>query len=239
MKHLLSLFFICYFLFGFSQTVKSDLIYKINQPITKTDKPCPLLILLHGYGSNEDDLFSMGKLLDSRFTTISLRAPNAIKDDGYCWYSLEFLADKKFKYNYKQALESRLKILSFISNACKVYKLDSNNVFVLGFSQGAIMGYDLALAAPQKIKGLLALSGRMMEESKNLKTDWTIAARTNYFIAHGNSDNVILKTESDSAVKFLKSKQLKKITFTTYEMSHTISNEELTDIKKWLTAGVK
>ena len=72
------------------------------------------------------------------------------------FYNLEFLPEQKFKYDYNQAKESRTKILAFISNACKTYKLDSNNVFVMGFSQGAIMGYDLALAAPKKIKGVLA-----------------------------------------------------------------------------------
>jgi len=238
MRRILILFLTSIYLFSFSQTIKTDLVFKINEPTKKTGKPAPLLIFLHGYGSNEDDLFDIAKGLDQRFMFISLRAPNALPDAGFCWYPLEFLPDQKFKYDYAKAKESRIKILSFISNACKAYKLDSNNVFVMGFSQGAIMGYDLALAAPKKIKGVLALSGRMMSESKNLKTDWAKAASTKYFIAHGNSDNVIKISEADSAVSFLKGKKIKDVKYNNYEMSHTINGKELNDIKTWLKKAI-
>lgn len=238
MKKILILFFSCIYFFSFSQTIKTDLVYKLNEPTKKTDKPAPLLLFLHGYGSNEDDLFAIAKSLDARFMFISLRAPNVIPEGGFCWYPLEFLPDQKFKYDYAKAKESRVKVLSFISNACKTYNLDSNNVFVMGFSQGAIMGYDLALAAPKKIRGVLALSGRMMEESKNLKTDWAKAAKTKYFIAHGNSDNVIKIAEADSAVKFLKSKKITDVKYTNYEMPHSINGKELNDIKSWLKKAI-
>jgi phospholipase/carboxylesterase len=238
MRKFLVLFLISVYCFSFSQTIKTDLVYKLNEPTKKTDKPAPLLIFLHGYGSNEDDLFAIAKGLDARFMFISLRAPNVIPEGGFCWYPLEFLPEQKFKYDYVKAKESRIKILSFISNACKSYNLDSNNVFVMGFSQGAIMGYDLALAAPKKIKGVLALSGRMMEESKNLKTDWAKAAKTKYFIAHGNADNVIKIAEADSAVKFLKSKKITDVKYNNYEMTHTINGKELNDIKSWLKKAI-
>lgn len=238
MRKQVVLIFLCISFFGFSQTINTDLVYKVNQPLKKTDKATPLLIMLHGYGSNEEDLFDIAKALDERFMVISLRGPIALKDGGFCFYNLEFLPEQKFKYDYAQAKESRIKILAFISNACKTYKLDSNNVFVMGFSQGAIMGYDLALAAPKKIKGVLALSGRMMNESKNLKTDWTKAVKTKYFIAHGNSDNVIKIAEADSAVKFFKLKKVSDVTFNNYEMPHTINGKELNDIKRWLKKAI-
>ncbi|MEI8137002.1 MAG: hypothetical protein WCH21_06745 [Bacteroidota bacterium] len=238
MKKFLVFSFLLVWIFGFTQTVKTDFVYKVNEPTKKTDKAPPLLIMLHGYGSNEEDLFDVAKVLDPRFMIISIRGPRVVKDGGFCYYDLEFLPEQKFKYDYNQAKESRLKILSFISNACKTYKLDSNNVFIMGFSQGAIMGYDLALAAPKKIKGVLALSGRMMEESKNLKTDWNKAAKTKYFIAHGNSDNVIKIAEADSVVKYFKLKKVTEVTFKNYEMPHSICGTELNDIKKCLTKAI-
>lgn len=238
MKKFLVLYLISIYFFGFSQTIKTDLVYKINEPAQKTGKRAPLLIFLHGYGSNEGDLFDIAKGLDQRFMFISLRAPNALKDGGYGWFELERIPDQPFKYNYSDAKNSRVKILSFISNACKTYKLDSNNVFVMGFSQGAIMAYDLALAAPKKIKGVLALSGKMMDESKKLNTDWAKAAKTKYFIAHGNADNVIKISEADSAVSFLKSKKIKDVKFNNYEMIHTINGKELNDIKTWLKKAI-
>lgn len=238
MKKFLVLFFVALYFLGFAQTINSTLVYKVNEASKKTDKPAPLLIMLHGYGSNEEDLFDIAKALDPRFVVISLRGPEALKDGGFGWFVLDRVGDKPFTYDYNKAKESRLKILSFISNACKTLKLDSNNVFIMGFSQGAMMGYDLALAAPKKIKGVLVLSGKLMKESKDQKTDWTKAAKTKYFIAHGNSDNVIKISEADSAVKFLKSKKISSVTFNNYEMPHSINGKELNDIKSWLKKAI-
>lgn len=221
------------------QTIQTDLVYKVNEALKKTDKPSPVLIMLHGYGSNEEDLFDIAKSLDERFITFSLRGPNATKDGGFCWYNLEFLPNQQFKYDYQQAKISRAKILSFISNACKAYHLDSNNVFIMGFSQGSIMAYDLAITAPKKIKGVLALSGRLMEESKNQKTDWVQLAKVKFFIAHGTSDKVIKIEEAEKATAFFKSKKVVDVMYTSYEMPHSINGKELNDIKAWLKKAIE
>lgn len=217
----------------FSQTVTTTLTYSVNLPTKKTAKT-PVLIMLHGYGSNEADLFDIAKGIDGRFITFSLRAPNTTPEGGFCWYALERFPDQPSKYNYAQAQESRTKILSFISNACKAYRLDSTQVFLMGFSQGSIMLYDIAIKAPAKIKGVMALSGRLMDETKDQKTDWAKVENVKFFIAHGNSDNVIKIAEAEKANEFLKSKQVKDLTFKNYEMPHSINGKELNDLKAWL-----
>lgn len=231
----LLLFFIPVLLPG--QTINTSLTYSVSQPSKKTGKT-PVLILLHGYGSNEADLFELAKTMDPKFITFSLRAPNPSREGGFCWYELEFLPDRQFKYDYQKAQESRQKILSFISNACKAYQLDSTQVFLLGFSQGAIMAYDIALNVPGKVKGIVALSGRMMEESKLRKTDPRQLARVKFFIGHGNSDNVIKPEEAVKAEAFLKEKQVTELTYKSYEMPHAISGQELNDLRAWLTKAL-
>lgn len=216
-----------------SQTVTTDLIYKVNKP-TQTTKKTPVLIMLHGYGSNETDLFDISKSIDERYIVFSLRAPYVLKDGGFSWYDLQFLPQQQFTYNYKEAKESRKKILSFISNACKAYNVDSSQVILMGYSQGTIMAYDVALSAPTKIKGVVALSGLLLEETKAIKTDWTKAINVKFFIAHGYSDNVIKIVEADKANTFLKSKKVIDVTYKNYEMPHAIMGNELNDIKKWL-----
>ena len=222
----------------FCQKINTSLTYSVNLPSKKITKT-PVLILLHGYGSNEADLFELAKTMDPTFITFSLRAPNLTKQGGFCWYDLEFLANQQFKYDYQQAILSRTKILSFVSNACKTYHLDSTQVFLLGFSQGSIMAYDIALYAPNKIKGILALSGRMMEESKLQKTNLTQLAKVRFFIAHGNSDNVIKIEEAHKATSFLKEKNVSDLTLKTYEVPHSISGNELIDLRSWLSKAVK
>lgn len=239
MKNKYIILFLYCLAFGVSraQTIKTDLTYSVQLPAKKTNKT-PVLILLHGYGSNEADLFDLSKTMDPRFITFSLRAPNPSKEGGFCWYELEFTADKTFKYDYRQAELSRAKIRSFISNACKTFGVDSTQVFLLGFSQGAIMAYDLAISAPAKIKGVIALSGRLMKESTVQKTNVLQLAKVNFFIGHGNFDNVIHVEEAEKAQVFLKEKKVENITLKYYDMPHSLSGQELNDIKAWLAKGM-
>lgn len=222
----------------FAQTaaIKTDLVYKVQQPSQKQEKT-PVIIMLHGYGSNEEDLFDLAKSFDGRFLTFSLRAPYAADGQGYCWYKLDFLPNKQFKHDYKQASESRKKILSFISQACKNYGADSTQVFILGYSQGAIMAYDVALNKPEKIKGVVALSGFILDETKKTKMDAFKIANVKFFIAHGNADNVVDYKAGEESAKFLQSKK-NNVTFKSYDMPHAIIGKELNDIKSWLKSNV-
>lgn len=225
--------FICvFFNFIFCQTVQTDLIYKINKPSQKIIKSDPVLILLHGYGSNENDLVQLSNYLNQNFTIFSLRAPIPLNNDRFCWFNLEFLANQEFKYDYKETIESRIKVLKFISNACKTFQLDSTNVFLIGFSQGAFMSYDIALSNPTKLKGIVALSGKLMEESFVLESNALRVLKV--FIAHGIFDKVVKNSDSEKAYVFLKNKKIKNLTLKTYQIKHGINQQELFDVKAWL-----
>lgn len=237
MRHMLICLLFAGFINAGAQTVKTSLTYVVNEPAKRNAKT-PVLIMLHGYGSNEADLFDISKALDARLITFSLRAPVALGEGSYCWYNISRVEGKPFIYDYKEVKASTEKILSFISNACRAYKVDSTQVFLMGFSQGAILSYELAALAPKKIKGVMALSGRMMEETKALKTNWADLVKVKYFIAHGNSDNTIKQEESDKVYEYLKEKNVSDLTYKRYEMPHSICGAELNDIKAWLVKAI-
>jgi phospholipase/carboxylesterase len=237
MKRLVILCFLGISLLTHAQQVQTALVYSVN-PSNGVDKRPPLLILLHGYGSNESDLFDLAKAFDPRFITIALRGPNAIGGGGFNWYELRGETGQR-KYTYSEAVKSRKLILDFISQACRAFQADSNRVFIMGFSQGAIMCYELALAAPGKIFGIVPMSGRLMDESRALKTDWNKLAELRVFIAHGTSDNVIPIDESQKADAFFKEHKLKHLSFQKYEMMHTISGAELNDLKRWFSKALE
>ncbi len=215
------------------QQISTSLSYSVQLPQVKTKHPA-VLILLHGYGSNEADLLPLAKQIAPVMLSFSLRAPNSTGRGGFCWYQLEFLADQKFKYDYNEALKSKQQILEFISKACKAYQADSTKVYLIGFSQGAIMSYELALSAPAKIKGVMALSGRMMPETAQLKTDEQKLKQVRFFIAHGFSDTVIKEADGRAAYTFLQRFKLPRLVYKTYNMPHTISQDELNDLRLWL-----
>lgn len=215
-----------------AQNIHTSLVYSVNPSDGSQQRP-PLLILLHGYGSNENDLFELAKAFDPSFTSISLRAPRELSAGSYAWFDLQVKGGARV-YDYKEAVKSRNLILSFISNACKTLNLDSTRVVVLGFSQGAIMSYELALASAGKIAAIAPLSGRMMDETKLLPIKWEKLSNLQVFIGHGTSDNVLAIEESEKAENFLIANNLKNIVFRRYAMAHSISGKEVNDLKVWL-----
>ena len=114
----------------------------------------PLLIMCHGYGSDENDLFSFAQELPAELFIISVRAPYPMQPYGNAWYAINFDAQQNKWNDVEQAIESRNKIANFIDDACVKYPVNKNNVTLLGFSQGTILSYAVALTYPEKVKNI-------------------------------------------------------------------------------------
>ena len=112
----------------------------------------PLLILLHGYGSNENDLFTFANEMPKELLIISLRAPHKINPYGYAWYAINFDANQKKWNNLEQAKDAMKSINKCIETACSLYSINNSNISILGFSQGCILSLALALNLPKKIQ---------------------------------------------------------------------------------------
>ena len=83
---------------------------------------------------------------------------------GHAWYAIHFDADEnKFSDNI-QAKQSVELISDFIDEVVKHYSIDTKNVNLIGFSQGAILSYATALTFPDKISKVVALSGYFNQE---------------------------------------------------------------------------
>ncbi|MBV7440237.1 phospholipase [Weeksellaceae bacterium TAE3-ERU29] len=148
-----------------------------------------LLLLIHGYGSNEEDLFSFVNDLPQEFTIVSVRAPKTLDFGGYAWYDINFTDAQKFN-DVSQAQNSIELIRKFIEEITEKYKLNTQNVWLCGFSQGAILSNALTIQNPQNISKVIMLSGYWASdiigevEPKEYKN-------VNYFISHGTEDTVI------------------------------------------------
>ena len=89
-----------------AQVKEPMLHYLIRDAKIKQSKP-PVIILLHGYGSNEQDLFAFANQLPDSFLVISAQAPNKLGNDSYAWYPLDF-STGKLAYKKEEAEKSRL-----------------------------------------------------------------------------------------------------------------------------------
>ena len=161
--------------------------YIVREPKTEIQNP-PLLILLHGYGSNEHDLFSFAEELPDELLIVSVRAPYNLGAGSYAWYAINF-DDVNGKFSdLKQAKTSLDKIAVLIDEIKQKYKTNTDKTFLLGFSQGAILSYSLSFFYPNKVQNIIALSGYVNMEL--LPSSISKEIKTNYYCSHGTVDQV-------------------------------------------------
>ena len=209
-----------------------NLHYLIQEPKVKHDKN-PLLILLHGYGSNEEDLFSFAPELPDDSYVISVRAPYDLQPYGHAWYAIHFDADEnKFSDNV-QAKQSVEIIASFIDEIVKQYPIDTENVTLIGFSQGAILSYATALTYPEKISKVVALSGYFNQEILPEIIDTKAISHLKFFVSHGSVDQVIPVDWARKAKPALENLGL-EVEYQEYPIGHGVSPKNFYDFKNWL-----
>ncbi|MFL9843307.1 alpha/beta hydrolase [Flavobacterium rhizosphaerae] len=204
----------------------------VREPKHKKDKN-PLLLLLHGYGSNEEDLFSFAEQLPDEYFIISVRAPYTLPGYGFAWYTINFDAGMNKFTDDAQATQSRDLVAAFIDEAIAAYPIDKENITLIGFSQGAILSYAVSLTYPEKIVRVAALSGYLhypivpeniaAEKSKHLK----------YFISHGTADQVIPVEWARKAPEFIKELGLQQ-EYHEYPVGHGVAPQNFYDLLSWL-----
>ena len=202
--------------------------YRFLAPRVKQENQS-LLIMLHGYGSDENDLFSFADQINSKFLIVSLKAPLPLKMGGNAWYEITYSETAEKWTNIHQAKSSRDIIFKCIDLIKKEYK--TSKTYLLGFSQGAILSYSLSLTEPSRFEGVLALSGYI--EPKLIPDKLEEAKYPSFFGSHGIQDPVIPIEWARKAAKLLKSNKI-DITYKEYQMAHGINPKCFRDMANWL-----
>jgi phospholipase/carboxylesterase len=170
------------------------------------------LVLLHGWGSDAEDLVPVGKLLTEglkdSYEILSFSAPHPHPSGlGRQWYPL-------FPHDWEQVpkavldLDRRLKNLSF-------EKIPLNKTLLLGFSQGGAMALELAIR--NKFAGVFALSSYPHPKWKPLNEMPPI------YLCHGNMDQVVPKEASQKSFDILNKNGINSELYF-FEGDHEISN---------------
>ncbi|MEW6211009.1 MAG: alpha/beta fold hydrolase [Acidobacteriota bacterium] len=210
-----------------------SLTHLVRKPQTSTQKP-PLLLLLHGIGSNEDDLFGLAPYLDGRFLVISARAPYTMMPGMYAWFNIEFTPSGIIP-DLDQAEASRRLVIEFIDQMVEAY--DAGPVYLMGFSQGAMMSLAVALTRPDKVSRVVAMSGRVPQRVIESAASTEALSRLEVFMTHGIYDEVI-PVENGRACRDELERLSVKVTYREYPMAHQVSMESLSDITSWLEASL-
>ena len=133
-----------------------ELKYLVREPENITSSTT-ILFLLHGYGSNEQDLFSFVPTLPKDWLVVSFRAPGNTPYEGFSWYDID-LMNSENRINVEQAEQSLQILLENILAVTNRYKLTNNQTHLCGFSQGGILSYALALRNPDLFTKVACMS---------------------------------------------------------------------------------
>ena len=208
----------------------------ISRPST-LDKNAPLLIMCHGYGSDENDLFSFTSELPEELYIISIRAPYPMQPYGNAWYTINFDAQQNKWNDIEQAKGSRDLIADFIDEACMTFPVDASNVTLLGFSQGTILSYAVALSYPEKVKNIIALSGYISEDMLDEIKDSKVYSHLNIYASHGSVDQVIPVDWARQTPKFLDQLNIKH-SYSEFPVGHGVAPQNFYELRTWLNGHI-
>lgn len=213
--------------------MKLKYLYKEPSKKNENEKP-PLLILLHGFGADANDLFGIATYLDERFFIASVQAPFALDFGGYAWFELYFEGGQVSGFNAEQFEQSLKMLLAFFDDLVAEHDLDKDRVFICGFSQGSMMSVTSVFNKPEKFAGAVLMSGRaanemIVQENVEKLEDFPI------FVTHGTFD-LVLPIENGRATKEILSRLPVKLEYKEYPMAHEISQESLQAVSNWLSS---
>lgn len=206
--------------------------YLIREPKIILDKN-PLLLLLHGYGSNEEDLFSFASELPEEYYVVSARAPYDMMYGSYAWYAINFDADENKFSDIAQAQQSRDLIANFVDELIDNYPIDSQKVTLIGFSQGCILSYAVALSYPEKIQRVVAMSGYFNAEIAVEGFAQNDFSNLKIFASHGSVDQVVPVDWARKAAPALQQLGV-DIVYKEYPVGHGVAPQNFFDFKNWL-----
>jgi len=204
----------------------------VRKPMSEAGTP-PLLLLLHGVGSNEHDLFELAPFLDKRLLIISVRAPNTLGPGSYAWFEVGFTPQGPVIHS-EQAEASRKTLITFVQEAITAYGADPKQVYLMGFSQGAIMSASVALTQPELVAGAVLMSGRILPEIRPSIASNEELNGFPFLVVHGTADMVLPISYGRASRELLSSLPV-NLTYHEYPMGHEVSQKSLSDVTAWLT----
>jgi phospholipase/carboxylesterase len=208
-------------------------LYYLSRPPKVIQEKNPLLVLIHGYGSNEEDLFSFASELPEEYYIISLRAPFDMQFGSYAWYSINFDANENKFSNLEEARISRDLIANFIDELILKYPIDKDNISLLGFSQGSVLSYAIALSYPEKIKKVVALSGYLNLEILTEDYQKNDLKKLKIFTSHGTVDQVIPVDWARKSKPILDHLKIDNV-YKEYPVGHGVNPQNFYDFRDWL-----
>jgi phospholipase/carboxylesterase len=213
-----------------------NLIHTLYQPAGPG--PFPAILTLHGRGANSFDLLGLAPYLgDGRFMLICPQGPieTAIGADavGYSWYPLSMGGPP----DVDAILSAQEKLSEFIDQCLQRYPIAAKKLALLGFSQGGVMAYSLALPNSERFAALAVLSSWLPRELLPRIQVQDRVQSLPTLIQHGTQDSMIDIARARESVELARQLRL-PLTYREYAMGHEIGAASLSELSRWLEKNV-
>ena len=198
-----------------------------------SDSAYPLVVMLHGFGANMQDLAGLAPAInDTGYVYACPNAPIPFElgpgQTGFGWMTPRGGGTPEETTNSEQLLSD------FFDTVFEQFNVMPGQALLLGFSQGGGMTYRCGLGRADKFAGLAALSATL-PDSDELLARLPSERKQPIFIAQGRYDQMVSEDTAHSAKTFLENNGYNP-DFHLYDMGHEISGEELGDLVPWMAA---
>lgn len=192
-----------------------------SHPPAGGGKPKQLVVLLHGYGSNGDDLISLAPFFAQALPDAAFLSPNApfpceISPMGFQWFGFEDRTPEMLLGGARLAAE----ILDrFLDAELAKLSLADRDLALVGFSQGTMMSLHVGPRRPSRIGGILGFSGSLI--APHLLAS-EMKSKPPVFLVHGTADQVVPHGALAQAEKALKEAGIRVETESRPGLPHSI-----------------
>jgi phospholipase/carboxylesterase len=199
--------------------------------------PFPTILALHGFGASAHDLIGIAPLVDQgEVLFLCPQGPLTLEpapgQRAYAWFPLTGAGE----IDPAALVAARGVIEGFLEDAMECYPIDPERLVILGFSQGGVMAYDLALGRPSRFKALVAISSWLPDVVLDGLLEDEARSALPTLLIHGSQDPMIaIQNARDSRAK-LGSLGI-EAAWGEYEMGHEIGQHALRDLIGWLAQG--
>lgn len=152
-----------------------------------------LVILLHGYGADGNDLIGLagplgGALSNTEFVSPNAPEPCRMAPMGRQWFPISYL-DGSTEQEMRSGMERAVVALdAFIDAEIERSGLPASKVALVGFSQGTMMGLHVGPRRAEQLAGIVGFSGRLLEPEA---LAGEIASKPPVLLIHGDADPVV------------------------------------------------
>lgn len=206
----------------------------VNTPFTfthhrpKNEQPAttyPAIFLLHGMGSNEQDLLQLIDTVPAHI--FAVRGPIA-HGNGYAFFTIGE-EEQPVRAIFDKVV---LAFSQFVEQALIEFSINPQQVYVVGFNQGAVIAQSAAFVLGNQVTGVAALSGFLPQfvQEEYVKKDISQVA---FFMSHGTYDYIYPIKEAEQAAVFFEACGA-NVTLMTYEDGHGVTPQNRADFNDFL-----